>query len=191
MFFVLKKYIFVAYLKYINQLKRPHMKNNTSNIPAPRIISLFTGCGGLDLGFHSMGYQTVWANDINEWACKTFQHNFPEAKVVCGNIEDINPYTDLSIPDCDIILGGFPCQDFSMVWKRPGLEGERGNLYKSFWRFIDAKRPKAFVAENVKGLLTANNKQAIQQIIQDFEKPGYVVKAKLYNFAEYGVLMKH
>ena len=154
----------------------------------PKVISLFSGCGGLDLGFESQGYSTVWANDIDEWAVKTFRRNFGD--VICkDNIENIDPYVDKSIPNCDLILGGFPCQDFSVIWKQPGLQGKRGNLYKSFLRFIDAKRPKAFVAENVKGLLSANNKQAIEQIVKDFESisPGYVVKIQLYNFADYGV----
>lgn len=155
----------------------------------PNIISLFSGCGGLDLGFHKAGYKTVWANDFEPSACKTFSSYFGEGIIVEGDIEKIDPYEDKSIPDCDLILGGFPCQDFSMIWKRPGLNGERGNLYKSFLRFVDAKKPKAFVAENVKGLLTANNKKAIQQIIADFESilPGYIVTPKLYNFADYGV----
>jgi len=155
----------------------------------PNIISLFSGCGGLDLGFHKAGYKTVWANDFESAACKTFSSYFGEGIIVEGDIEKIDPYNDKSIPECDLILGGFPCQDFSMIWKRPGLNGERGNLYKSFLRFVDAKKPKAFVAENVKGLLTANNKRAIQQIIADFESilPGYIVTPKLYNFAEYGV----
>ncbi|AZA78104.1 DNA cytosine methyltransferase [Chryseobacterium sp. G0186] len=154
----------------------------------PKVISLFSGCGGLDLGFHNQGYETIWANDYAHWACETFKKNLGDV-IVEGDIEKIDPYTDSSIPDCDLILGGFPCQDFSMIWKQPGLNGDRGNLYKSFLRFVDAKKPKAFVAENVKGLLTANKKKAIQQIIEDFENitPGYVVKAKLYNFAEYGV----
>lgn len=156
-------------------------------MPKPKILSLFSGCGGLDLGFHDQGYETVWANDLNEWAVKTFKKNFGDV-IVHGDIEAIDPYTS-DIPDCDLILGGFPCQDFSMIWKRPGLNGERGNLYKSFLRFIDAKRPKAFIAENVKGLLTANNTKAIQIIIKDFERiaPGYLVKVQLYNFADYGV----
>ena len=154
----------------------------------PKVISLFSGCGGLDLGFHQAGYQTVWANDTNEWAVQTFKKNFCST-VIHKNIEEINPYTDKTIPDCDLILGGFPCQDFSIIWKRPGINGERGNLYKSFLRFVDAKKPKAFVAENVKGLLSANNKEAVKQIINDFENiaPGYLVKIQLYNFAEYGV----
>ena len=104
----------------------------------PKILSLFSGCGGLDLGFHQQGYETVWANDFNEWAVDTFKKNFGDV-ITCGDIEEIDPYKD-DIPDCDLILGGFPCQDFSMIWKRPGLNGERGNLYKSFLRFVDAKK---------------------------------------------------
>lgn len=157
--------------------------NSSSN--KPKILSLFSGCGGLDLGFHQAGCETVWANDFSHWACESFRKNIGDV-IVEGDIEQINP-NDPTIPDCDIILGGFPCQDFSMIWKQPGLEGERGNLYKSFLRFVNAKKPKVFVAENVKGLLTANKKKAIQQIITDFENCGYYVQAKLYNFAEFGV----
>lgn len=155
---------------------------------SPKIISLFAGCGGLDLAFHTQGYRIVWANDFNKWAAETYKHNLGSV-MHCRDIEEIDPYKRKSIPSCDLIIGGFPCQDFSMIWKRPGLNGERGNLYKSFLRFIDAKKPKAFIAENVKGLLSANNNKAIKQIINDFEKiaPGYIVKPKLYNFADYGV----
>jgi DNA (cytosine-5-)-methyltransferase len=151
------------------------------------IISLFSGCGGLDLGFEQVGdYRTVWANDFKHEACVTFRNNFGNV-IVEGDIEQIDPYHDANIPNCDLVLGGFPCQDFSIIWKQPGLNGERGNLYKSFLRFVDAKKPKAFVAENVKGILTANGKKAIKQIIEDFQniEPGYIVKPHLYNFAEY------
>jgi modification methylase ngoFVII len=154
-----------------------------------KIISLFSGCGGLDLGFEQVGdYKTIWANDFKHEACETFRNHFGEV-ILEGDIEQVDPYTNTDIPDCDIILGGFPCQDFSIIWKRPGLNGERGNLYKSFLRFVDAKKPKAFVAENVKGILTANKRKAIRQIIEDFQNiaPGYVVVPHLYNFAEYGV----
>ncbi len=154
----------------------------------PKIVSLFSGCGGLDLGFEQCGYKTIWANDFNEWAAQTFQHNFGNGIMHCGDVEKIDP-ADKNIPDCDLILGGFPCQDFSVVWKRPGLKGERGNLYKNFLRFVAAKQPKAFVAENVKGILSANKGKAIETIIKDFEgiAPGYIVKVQLYNFAKYGV----
>lgn len=153
------------------------------------ILSLFSGCGGLDLGFEQVGdYHTVWANDFKPEACETFRHHFGNI-IREGDIEQIDPYNDPEIPHCDLILGGFPCQDFSIIWKQPGLNGERGNLYKSFLRFVDAKKPLAFVAENVKGILTANEKRAIQQIIEDFQniEPGYVVIPHLYNFADYGV----
>ncbi len=154
----------------------------------PKIISLFSGCGGLDLGFHLEGYETIWANDFSEWACNSFRNYFGNI-IHEGDITKIDPYTDKTIPSCELILGGFPCQDFSIIWKQPGLDGKRGGLYRHFLEFVDAKKPKAFVAENVKGLLTANKRKAIETMIKDFEAiaPGYVVKPHLYNFADYGV----
>lgn len=155
---------------------------------SPTIVSIFSGCGGLDLGFHMEGYQTIWANDFAEWAVASFRENLGDV-IHYGDITKIDPYTDKTIPDCDLVLGGFPCQDFSVIWKQPGLNGKRGGLYRHFLEFVDAKKPKAFVAENVKGLLTANKHKAIETIIHDFESiaPGYIVKPHLYNFAEYGV----
>ncbi|MGB8690275.1 MAG: DNA cytosine methyltransferase [Microcoleus sp.] len=151
----------------------------------PRLISLFSGCGGMDLPFHKAGFEVVWAIDSNKYACQTFSRNIADV-IVNDNIENIEI---AQVPDADICIGGFPCQDFSMIWKRPGLEGTRGNLYTYFLDFVNQKKPKAFVAENVKGLLSANNYQAIKQIISDFESiaPGYLVKPKLYKFADYGV----
>ena len=152
----------------------------------PKLISLFSGCGGMDLPFKMAGFEVVWAIDSNKYACETFKNNI--SRVITHNsIEKINIKQE--VPDADLIIGGFPCQDFSLIWKRYGLDVERGNLYTYFREFVKQKQPKAFVAENVKGLLSANNHQAIKQIIQDFEniEPGYLVKPKLYNFADYGV----
>lgn len=151
----------------------------------PSMISLFSGCGGMDLPFHKAGFNLVWAIDVNQDACQTFRRNISDV-IVCDQIENINIS---EVYNADLITGGFPCQDFSMIWKRPGLDGERGNLYTYFLKFIQEKQPKAFIAENVKGLLSANNYKAIQRIISDFEQiePGYLVKPKLYNFADYGV----
>lgn len=164
------------------------MSNKSNERVTPKIVSIFSGCGGLDLGFHMEGYQTIWANDFAEWAVASFRENLGDV-IHYGDITKIDPYTDKSIPNCDLILGGFPCQDFSVIWKQPGLNGKRGGLYRHFLEFVDAKKPKAFVAENVKGLLTANKHKAIETIIRDFESisPGYIVKPHLYNFAEYGV----
>ena len=151
----------------------------------PQLISLFSGCGGMDLPFHKAGFKVVWAIDSNQYACKTFSRNIADV-IINDSIENIDI---AQVPEAEICIGGFPCQDFSLIWKRPGLEGTRGNLYTYFLDFVNKKKPKAFVAENVKGLLSANNYQAIKQIISDFESlaPGYLVKPKLYNFADYGV----
>ncbi|MEX1112178.1 MAG: DNA cytosine methyltransferase [Candidatus Andersenbacteria bacterium] len=151
----------------------------------PKVISLFSGCGGMDLGFKWEGYDILWANDNFHQACETYKLNFGD-HIVEADIEKI----DFSkVPDCDVILGGFPCQDFSMIWKRGGITTERGNLYKYFVKAVDEKAPKVFVAENVKGLMTANNGAAIRQIIEDFSKcagVGYKIYANVYNFAHYG-----
>lgn len=154
----------------------------------PKVVSTFTGCGGLDLGLKEVGFEIVWANDFSEEAVETYRHNIGD-HIVHGDITQIDPFKDKSIPDADLVTGGFPCQDFSMIWKRPGLDGKRGVLYENFRDFVAAKKPKAFIAENVKGLLTANQHRAIKTIIEELEDvdPGYIVKPRLYNFAEYGV----
>jgi DNA (cytosine-5)-methyltransferase 1 len=163
------------------------LKNGRAKkLKRPKILSLFSGCGGLDLGFVKEGFQVAWANDFEHWSCETYKRNFGN-HIVEGNIADIDFN---NTPDCDLITGGFPCQDFSMIWKRGGLETDRGNLYKHFIRAIKAKLPKAFVAENVKGLLTANKGMAIKQIVKDFQNVdhvGYRIYINLFNFAEYGV----
>ena len=151
----------------------------------PKVVSLFSGCGGLDLTFHKAGYNLVWANDLDESACKTFREN-ELGRIVCGSIEDI----DLArLPRADVVLGGFPCQDFSQIWKKPGLHGTRGNLYSYFVEIVAKTKPAMFIAENVKGLLSANKGRAIETILKDFRsvQPGYVVVPKLVNFADFGV----
>lgn len=149
-------------------------------------ISLFSGCGGMDLGFVMAGFDILWANDINQYACETYSHNIGN-HIICDNIDNID-YKEL--PDSDIVIGGFPCQDFSILWKRNGINTERGNLYKNFVDIVSIKNPKVFVAENVKGILTANKKQAIKRITEDFSqtgKYGYDIQINLVNFADYGV----
>lgn len=149
----------------------------------PTVASLFSGCGGMDLGFSQAGYNILWANDFVDKACETYAHNIGD-HIVC---EDITKVKLKTIPNVDIIIGGFPCQDFSMIWKRGGIDTDRGNLYRYFVEAVRLKKPKIFVAENVKGLLTANNGQAVEQIARDFADIGYIVDVDLYNFANYGV----
>jgi DNA (cytosine-5)-methyltransferase 1 len=154
-----------------------------ASIEKPKLLSLFSGCGGMDLGFNQAGYEIVWANDFNQWAGETYKRNFGDHMFV-GSITEV----DFSkLPQADIITGGFPCQDFSMISKRGGIETERGNLYTYFVKAVSVVQPKIFVAENVRGLLTANGGQAIKRITNDFADLGYRLHVKLYNFAEYGV----
>jgi DNA (cytosine-5)-methyltransferase 1 len=157
-----------------------------------KVCSLFSGCGGLDLGFEqakhpTMKFKTIWANDYEKPACDTYMKNFPHTEVVCG---DIWEYDLTKLPACDVIIGGFPCQDFSVLSKRKGLETERGLLYTRFVEAVSLKKPTLFVAENVKGLLSANDGFAIKRIIDDFGKLGYHIHYKLIKFADYGVPQK-
>ena len=150
-----------------------------------RMISLFSGCGGMDLGFHLSGFDIKWANDLDKMACNTYAKNIGN-HIVHGDITQID-YKQ--IPDADLVIGGFPCQDFSMIWKRGGINTDRGNLYKNFVEIVSLKNPLMFVAENVKGILTANKKKAINTIIEDFSrtgKYGYNTTPYLVNFADYG-----
>lgn len=158
-----------------------------------KICSLFSGCGGLDLGFEmaknkELKFKTIWANDFDTSACSTYRKNFPNVDVVEGDIWD---YDLKKIPDCDVILGGFPCQDFSILRgneKRKGVNVKRGLLYTKFVKAVKLKKPMLFVAENVKGLVSANKGSAIKKITKDFSKLGYhVVPPRVINFADYGV----
>ena len=122
------------------------------------IISLFSGCGGLDLGFEQVGdYRTVWANDFNHDACETFRRHFGDV-IREGDVEQIDPYNDPTIPNCDLILGGFPCQPFSQAGLHKGFSDTRGTLFFEIERIIKEKKesgnaPKAFLLENVKQLI--------------------------------------
>ncbi len=149
------------------------------------VISLFSGCGGMDLGFLKAGFNIKWANDFEKKACETYAKNIGN-HIIHGDITEIDYNT---IPDADIVIGGFPCQDFSMIWKRGGINTDRGNLYKNFVDIVSLKNPLMFIAENVKGILTANKKTAIKQIIKDFTNTGiygYTTTPYLINFANYG-----
>ncbi|MGI6230836.1 MAG: DNA cytosine methyltransferase [Tractidigestivibacter sp.] len=144
--------------------------------------SLFCGAGGLDIGFSRAGFKTVWANDFNKDACDTFRE-WSGAEVYCG---DIGKVSADDIPDTDIILGGFPCQGFSLSGPRK-LDDSRNVLYKHYVRIVNAKQPLAFVGENVKGLLTMGGGQIVEAIIQAFSDCGYDVRYKLLNAKWYGV----
>ena len=153
-----------------------------------KVVSLFSGGGGLDLGFTREGYDICWAIDFNKDAVNTYRANLGD-HIICGDINAINP---CDVPDCDVIIGGPPCQSFSLAGKRD-VEDERGRLVWTYLNFIREKQPKAFVFENVTGLLSArayNKTKVIDNLISEFNKLGYSVNAKVLNAADYGVPQK-
>ena len=145
-------------------------------------ISLFCGAGGLDMGFERAGFKIIWANDFDPDACGTHEQ-WSTAKVVCGDIAKIQ---EDDIPEADIMLGGFPCQGFSLSGPRK-IDDSRNTLYKQYVRIVKAKKPLMFVGENVKGLLTMGNGKIIEAIVEDFSQCGYDVYYKLLNAKDYEV----
>ena len=148
-----------------------------------RIISLFSGAGGLDLGLIQAGNDIVWANDIDKDAVATYRENIGN-HIVCDDIKNIDI---ASLPDAEVVVGGFPCQGFSLANRLRALEDDRNQLYKFFYNTIKTKQPKFFIAENVKGILSLGKGDAIKQILSDFEGAGYVTTVNLVNMADYGV----
>ena len=162
-----------------------------------RVVSLFSGCGGGDLGllggfnflgknYPKEGFEIVWANDIDHFAVETYKKNI-DSRIVK---EDICRIDAKDIPDHEIMIGGFPCQSFSIVGQRRGLDDSRGRLYKEMVRILKTKRPMVFVAENVKGLISVNRGKVLQKILKDFESAGYRIKYKIVNASLYGVPQK-
>lgn len=148
-----------------------------------KIISLFSGAGGLDLGLIQAGNEVVWANDIDKDAVATYRENIGN-HIICDDIKNI----DISqIPDADVVVGGFPCQGFSQANRLRTLEDDRNQLYRFFYNTIKVKQPKFFIAENVKGILSLGKGEAIKQIVADFEQAGYITSVTLVNMANYGV----
>ena len=148
-----------------------------------KVVSLFSGAGGLDLGFKEAGHEIIWANDNFKDAVETYKINIGE-HIHYGDITKI-PSSD--VPDHDILIGGFPCQGFSIANTKRGGDDERNKLYLELLRILNDKKPKFFVAENVKGILSLSKGEIFQMIINDFEEAGYIVKYKVLNAADYGV----
>lgn len=149
-----------------------------------RVISLFSGAGGMDLGFINAGFDIVWANDFFKEAVESYRKNV-DSRIVYGDITKID---SSEMPDdIDLVIGGFPCQGFSVANTKRSMKDERNFLYKEMLRVIDDKKPKFFVAENVKGILSMKKGKVFEIIKKDFKKLGYNVDAKLLNAAEYGV----
>ena len=165
-----------------------------------KVASLFCGCGGTDVGltgnfeflgrhYDSNGMEIVYANDIDANACALFEKNFG---LVPDN-RDVRNVASEELPEFDILTGGFPCQSFSIVAQNPprlGIKDDRGMLFFEMCRILRERQPKCFIAENVKGILTANKKAAFPLILEEFENSGYDVKYTVLNAPEYCVPQK-
>lgn len=149
-----------------------------------KTVSLFAGCGGLDLGFENAGFNIVWANDFNKKVEETYKRNHKDTELVIKSIVDIKPE---EIPDCDVIIGGPPCQSWSAAGAGRGKEDSRGQLFYDYIRLIKAKRPIAFVAENVKGIVSKKHIESFKEIVSLFDDAGYTVTTKVLNAKNYGV----
>ena len=148
-----------------------------------KIVSLFSGIGGFDLGFIRTGHHVVWANDIWKDAVETYKLN------IGNDIEykDIRDIPSCEIPNCDMIIGGFPCQGFSLANKGRNEQDDRNFLYLEFVRILGDKQPAFFIAENVKGILSLGKGRVFEMICKDFEEIGYDVTYSVLNAANYGV----
>lgn len=152
-----------------------------------KAIDLFAGIGGMRIGFEKAGFEIIYSNDIDRQACITYRANF-------GDIEekDIREVDPNGLLNFDVLLAGFPCQPFSAIGKRDGLNDPRGQLFNEVVRFLNAKRPRAFVLENVKNLLKHEKKQTYLFIKSILEKAGngYKIYEKLLNSKDFGVPQK-
>ena len=155
------------------------------------VIDLFCGCGGFSKGFEQAGFNVKLGTDVWNDALVTYKENFPKAEVLCKDITNVNAkellaLSNLSVSDVDVIIGGPPCQGFSVSGKRI-LEDPRNILYKSFVRLVSEIQPKVFVMENVPGLVRLFDGQVKQQVIDNFTNIGYRVFFKQLTACDYGV----
>ncbi len=165
-----------------------------------KVASLFCGCGGMDLGiiggfnfldteYPRSAFDIVYAVDNDEYCTKIYNANF-DHKCIVKDVRNIEPK---NIPDFDVLVGGFPCQSFSISALNPprlGYKDERGMLFFEMVKILKEKKPRAFIAENVKGLLSANEKRAFPMILKEFSEAGYDVQYFLVNASKFGVPQK-
>lgn len=149
-----------------------------------KIVSFFSGAGGMDLGFMKAGFELLWANEYDKTIWATHEKNFPFAHLCKKSIIDIKNH---EVPHCDGIIGGPPCQSFSQAGAKRGIQDPRGQLFWQYIRLLEAKKPKFFVAENVSGLLAPRHKESLDKILQSFSDAGYDVVSHLYKASDYDV----
>lgn len=181
-------------LAFMSDIHNTKIRKTQKPIKQATIVSMFSGCGGMDLGFiggfyflkkyyKQTGFRVIWANEISSAACKTYRKNLGN-HIIEG---DINNKFDSMPMYADIIIGGFPCQDISINGKMIGVKGTRSGLYTSIVKAIERIKPKVFVVENVGSLLLRQHKDSLDKILDDFQSLGYNLNYQLYNAEYYGV----
>ena len=150
-----------------------------------KVISLFSGCGGLDLGFERAGFEISVANEYDSTIWSTFEANHPKTTLIKGDIRNIKESDFLD--DIDGIIGGPPCQSWSEAGALRGIEDARGQLFYDYIRILKEKQPKFFLAENVSGMLANRHSEAVENIVNMFRECGYNVTITLVNAKDYGV----
>jgi DNA (cytosine-5)-methyltransferase 1 len=148
-----------------------------------KVISLFSGAGGFDLGLIQAGHEVIWANDIIPEAVETYKANIGN-HIVCGDITEID-FT--KVPDAELMIGGFPCQGFSIANMNRKREDPRNILYLEYLRALKTKQPKYFIAENVRGILSLDKGLVFKNIIEKFEDCGYNIQYQLLNASDFGI----
>ena len=148
-----------------------------------KLISLFSGAGGLDLGFIKAGFKVLIANEFDKTIWETYEKNH-NSKLLKGDISEIS---ESDFPDADGIIGGPPCQSWSEAGSLRGIDDPRGKLFYEYIRILKAKKPKFFLAENVKGMMAQRHNSAVEEIVNAFEEAGYDVHIILMNAADYGL----
>ena len=165
-----------------------------------KTLSLFCGCGGMDLGltggfkYLSKTYspnpvEIVFSTDYDPYSVKIYNHNFSHQ----AYLKDIKEIQSKKLPDHNILIGGFPCQSFSIIAQNPprlGINDDTGKLFFEICRILKDKKPRFFIAENVKGIFSANKKKAFPLILKEFKNSGYLIKYKLLNSSHYEVPQK-
>lgn len=161
-----------------------HTENQKNSEKKFKIASLFSGCGGLDLGFEKSGFEIIWANDFDKTIWDTFILNFPHTPLDKRSITDI-PSSE--IPEADGMIGGPPCQSWSEAGACRGINDHRGQLFFEYVRVLKDKQPLFFLAENVSGILAYIHKEAFENILSEFSAAGYDISYKLLNAKNYNV----
>lgn len=149
-----------------------------------KLVSLFSGCGGLDKGFENAGFKTIWANEFDKNIWASFEANFPDTFLDHRSITEIS---EDEIPECDGMIGGPPCQSWSEAGAGRGINDQRGQLFYDYIRILKAKHPKFFLVENVSGILSEKHSSAFKGFLQSFADAGYNINWKLVNANDYNV----